>query len=107
MSDTTTISSGVTSTNLTVGNGEFLLVSGTVISTIVNGGGTEQVQSAADAGTGGTASLTTVNSGGFELISAGGTALSTEVTSDGTLAVSAGGTANFNLVDSAGLYQPS
>ncbi len=107
MSDTTTISSGVTSTSLTVGNGEFLLVSGTVISTIVNGGGTEQVQSAADAGTGGTASFTTVNSGGFEIVSAGGSAVSTEVTSDGTQVVSAGGVTLDTSVDSAGVESVS
>jgi autotransporter passenger strand-loop-strand repeat protein len=103
MSDTTTISSGIMSTGLSVDNGDFLLVSGTVVATIVNGGGTEEVQSAIGADSGGTASFTTVNSGGFEIVSAGGTANSTDVTSDGTQIVSAGGSAIVTRVDSDGV----
>ena len=103
MSDTisTTISTGVTSTGLTVSTGEFLLVSGTVISTIVSGGGTEDVQSATG-NSGGAASFTTVSNGGFELISAGGTAISGTVSSGGFQNVSSGGTASFTTVSNGG-----
>ena len=104
---TTTVSSGATSTSLAVNSGDFLLVSGTVITTSVNSGGTEVVQSAIDAASGGLASLTTVSGGGFEIVSAGGTAISTEVTSDGVQVVSNLGNTSFTTVDSAGIENVS
>jgi autotransporter passenger strand-loop-strand repeat protein/T5SS/PEP-CTERM-associated repeat protein len=86
---TTNTVTGGTSSGLTVGNGDFLLVSsgGVVIDTMVSGGGTENV------GTGGVASFTTVSGGGIENVSSGGLASGARVLVGGSQTVSSGGMA--------------
>ena len=100
------VSSGVTSTGITLNHGDFLGVSsgGTASDTMANNGGTEFVYAGGTAisttldsgGTafaigGGKTSFTTVSSGGAEGVYAGGTAASTTVSSGGYLIVLPGG----------------
>jgi autotransporter passenger strand-loop-strand repeat protein len=66
--------------------------------TTVNSGGTEIVGVFG----GGAASGTTVNGGGFEIVSAGGTVTGTTVDSGGFLYVSSGGVASSVIVNSGG-----
>ncbi len=98
---TNSVTSGETSTGLTLGSGDFLFVSsgGTAVATKVSGGGTVEIF------TDGTASLTMVSSGGTEVVSSGGTAVSTTVSSSGTEVVSSGGSAVSTTVTGADATQ--
>ena len=86
---TTSSLTGATSSGLTVGSGDFLLVSsgGVAVATMVSGGGTENVA------IGGVASLTTVSNGGIENVFAGGMVSGTVVLAVGHENVSSGGQA--------------
>jgi autotransporter passenger strand-loop-strand repeat protein len=108
---TYSVTSGVTSSGITLGNGgtEYVYSGGRTVSTTVGYGGAEIVYS------GGTGSVTTV-SGGTEFVSSGstavgttveyfstevvdgGTAVSTTVSNGGTEIVYSSGTAGFNWV---------
>jgi T5SS/PEP-CTERM-associated repeat protein/autotransporter passenger strand-loop-strand repeat protein len=114
---TTTILSGVTSSGLTIGDGDFLLVSsggvasltmvlnggtedvfrgGMVSGSVVSGGGTENVSS-------GGVATDTVLMGGEQTLFFSGSASGTEVSAGGIDAVSAGGITNFVTVSSGGV----
>jgi autotransporter passenger strand-loop-strand repeat protein len=95
------VSSGVTSSNLTISSGDVLIVSsGGKTSAITLSGGRETVLA------GGSALRTTVSSGGFSLIS-GGKATSDVVLSGGTEVVTAGGSASATTVSSGGFESVS
>jgi autotransporter passenger strand-loop-strand repeat protein len=118
---TTSVTSGATSTSLTLSNGDFLYVSsaGTATFTTVRNGGTEVVLSGAttsvttvsDGGveimSGGTASFTTVSRGGEEIVSSRGTARFTTVNGGGTEAVFIYGTATDTTVNNGGTMDVS
>jgi autotransporter passenger strand-loop-strand repeat protein len=88
------LSSGSTlSTTVLSGGSEIVFSGGTTTSTIVSSGGSENIS------VGGIASFTTVSSGGFLNVSSGGSAASTTAASDGTEYIYAGGTASFTQVD--------
>jgi autotransporter passenger strand-loop-strand repeat protein len=91
---TYSVTSGHTSTSLTLSNGDFLYVSsaGTATFTTVSDGGTAIVLS------GGTTSFTTVSDGGMEIVSDGGTASSTTVDPFATQIILSGGSARFTTV---------
>ncbi len=83
------VSSGVTSTGITLSNYDSMCVSsgGVVNSTTVNSSGYMHISS------GGVANSTTVNSSGYMYISSGGVANSITVNSGGDMVIYAGGTA--------------
>jgi antigen 43 len=89
-----TVSTGITSTGLTVSSDDTWSIYGAAVSFTVVTDGTETVFS------GGTASVTTVSGGGLN-IAASGTAISTTI-SDGSATVDAGGTISFTTLDSGG-----
>jgi autotransporter passenger strand-loop-strand repeat protein len=82
-----TVPSGITSTGITVSNGDTWIIDGTAVSFTISNGGTEAVSS------GGSAVSTTVSSGGYEYVYSGGTANFTTVSS-GVEVVSNGTTTN-------------
>jgi autotransporter passenger strand-loop-strand repeat protein len=89
-----TVSTGITSTGLTVSSGDTWSIYGTAISFTVVDGGTETVSS------GGTASVTSLTGGSLHIAS-DGTAISTTL-SDASATVDAGGTISFTTLDSGG-----
>jgi autotransporter passenger strand-loop-strand repeat protein len=95
------VSSGVTSTHLTLHNGDILevLAGGSAVSITVNGGATEYVYS------GGTALSTTLNNGGGLQLSSGATASVTTINEDSTLFVFSGGNALSTTVSNNGGLQ--
>jgi autotransporter passenger strand-loop-strand repeat protein len=92
------VSSGVTSTHLTLHNGDTLevLSGGKAVSITVDNGATEYVYS------GGSAVSTTLNNGGTEQLSSGARASFTTVNEDSTLFVFSGGTALSTTVNNNG-----
>jgi len=111
------VSSGATSTGITLFNSDLMTVQNGGIADliVVSAGGTEVVSS------GGITNLTTVDSGGYENVSSGGTAsntivfpngvldvfnggatVSAVVAYEGTENVSSGGTASFTVVSNGG-----
>jgi autotransporter passenger strand-loop-strand repeat protein len=89
-----TVSTGITSTGLTVSSGDTWSIYGTAVSFTVVGGGNETVSS------GGTASVTSLTGGSLGIAS-DGTAISTTL-SDASATVDAGGTISFTTLDSGG-----
>jgi autotransporter passenger strand-loop-strand repeat protein len=86
------VSSGVTSTSLTLSDGDTASVYGTAVSTTVGYLGNEFVYS------GGTAISTTLDPGGYEFVSSGGTAVSTTVNTGGVLSAVDDATTSFTVV---------
>ncbi len=95
---TFTVSTGVTSTGITVSGGDTWIIDGTAVSFTISSSGTEAVSS------GGSAVSTTVSNGGFEYVYSGGTTSLTTVSNGGTEFVSSGGTARSTTLNDADEY---
>jgi len=91
----TTVSTGHTSTGITLDPGDNEYVYGTAVSTNV-AGGAEVIFS------GGTASFTVVSYGGTEVISSGGSASFDTVSYGGSVTVSSGGVESFATLSMGG-----
>ena len=92
----TTVSSGVTSSGITLSTGDNAFVYGAAVSFTVSNAGAEYVYS------GGTASFTTVSIGGVEIISRGGIARFTTVSFGGAERLFSGGTTSFATIRNGG-----